>query len=268
MPPVRTLTKPVTPAKVTHENEAEPRDPADANTAIAKLPSWAVATAPVPTLDGGAGGPALYIGQLQDRTGAKAQLLAAGVEMGGFYLHNQGENVPLKPFKFWLVKAALYQTQMNASGNVTSATKDMSAALNDHHEHAVAVVLVQTPNGIVPAKCDFRKAQAPAYRAAAEALADVCNPSSGWPTRSDAHKVAAAFPVPFGRVVNTVNVVRKVGKGSGLPYFAAFGSAAPATVTELEQLAEALQSSDFEAAFQLADEAFKSRCEYIEKAIK
>ncbi|AMV28824.1 hypothetical protein VT84_30805 [Gemmata sp. SH-PL17] len=266
MPAVRTL---VPPKQTTREADSAGAtvDAPKQTTALANLPAWATAVPAVPQMEGG-GAPQCYVGQLQPNTGKRNQLLAAGVEEGGFYLDNLGTVTPLKPLKFWLVEAAVYQTQMNAAGNVVFATRDMSLAQNDLHEHAVAVVIVQTPNGLVPAKCDFRKAQSPAYKAAADTLAEVLDPESGWARKSDAHKVASACPIPWGRFTTTADVQRKVGKGSGKPYFAAFGRTAPATVTEMEQLGAAIQTPEFAQAYETAKESFKSRCEYIEKAIK
>jgi hypothetical protein len=259
MPPVRTLVTPAAPAK----DATEPKPSA----ALATLPKWATAVAPLPQIQNGPA--AVYVGQLQPNTGKRQSLLAAGVLDGEYYLDNMGAVVPLKHFRFWLVDAVAFKTEMDAAGNIVAATRNMDDRTKGLQEHAIALVIVQTPGGVVPAKADFRKARAPAFSEAVKGVEAAHDPA--FPKVSDAARIAAAFPVPWGRVVTAVTVEKKIarsGPGAGKPYFLSNGTVQPATVKELEALAAFLQSADSEAAVDQARASFDYRVKQIEKLCK
>lgn len=266
MPPVRTLTKPGRETVTVKPGDAGdvPAElieaPKQQGGAVA-LPSWAQAAPALPELPGG--GSAVYVGQLQPNTGKRQTLLASGVADGEFYLDNAGQVIPLKNFRFWLVKAAAFKTEMNASGEIVAATRDLDARAKGLEEHAVALVLVDTPAGVIPAKVDFRKAQAPAFKAAADGVKMASDPA--FPKISDAARVAAQFPIPWGRVVTAVTVERKISKTSGKPYFRADGSVTPSTVTDMEKLLKALQDDGFAALVDAAEKSYDFRVKQIEK---
>lgn len=274
MPPVRNLTTPkavaVAPSIPIIEKPAPQAAAAPAQRtspsghALATLPAWAQPVAPLPKINSGPA--AVYVGQLQPNTGKRQSLLAVGVKDGEYYLDNMGEVTPLEVFRFFLLDARAFKTEMNAAGEIVYATRDMEARRPMTEEHAVALILVDTPHGWVPAKCDFRKAQAPAYVAASNGVEFA--QEIGFSDASDAHRVAAQFPVPFGRVLTTVNIERRVSKSSGKPYFLSAGTVAPTSVSDMESLAAFLTDPDSEGKVKAARDSFEFRVKAIEKLCK
>lgn len=257
MPPVRTLVTPSAakpqPATPTVTSQELQKPDAPKGVAGLALPDWAQPTG----LDVPAELPGqtavTYIGQLQDRSGCKAQALASGCQLGDFYLSDKGGVTPLRPFRFFLLTAAAFQSEMSATGDVVFATRDLTARRANTHEHYVTVVLADVNGTWFPAKADFRKAQQQVAAAAIGAVRAAADPD--FPKQSDAHKIASVFPQPFGRVVTTVSIEKRVSKSSGQPYYACSGSVAPATLSEIESLAEAFKDPGF---LELLDDAKKN----------
>lgn len=254
MPPVRTLAP--------STNGAAPAA-AKPQTALA-LPSWAMATVPqeVPELNGSAGG--CYVAQLQPQTGRRPTLIQAGCKDGDYYLDTgDGTIVPLNPFRFAIMTASVFKTRMSPAGEIIAATRNMGYN-KDLDEHCVAIILVLTgEDEVTPAKAEFRRAQQGAAAAALDALKFASEPD--FPSKSDAHKVAAQFPAPFGRMVTTVQVSKRVSKTSGKPYFASEGLSQPATVTQMQAILTACNSPEFTEKLDAVKAAYDKRVEQIAK---
>lgn len=268
MPPVRTLTGNKSAATQPAEATLATTNPNQSGGALA-LPSWASQAPALPEVNSGGG--SAYIAQLQDRSKNLQTCKAAGVAVGEFYLSgassvNNGNPTPLKPFKFWLLDAAAFKTEMDAAGNIVRATRDMEQKEKGLEEHVIALLLVETDTGIVAAKCDFRKAQCPGYVTAAKAVSNAAHPD--FAHQSDAAKLAAQFPAPWGRVVTTVSPERRISRGNGQPYYAANGTARPVTLSEMEALAAFVQKPEAQSEIDRARDSFKSRVAHIEKHIK
>jgi hypothetical protein len=250
MPPVRTLT----PSVSKSQDEAAP-------TAALAIPSWA-STAPAIPEDSfrAPGGP--YVGQLQPNTGKRPALVAAGCADGDFYLDEGGTVTPLKQFRFWLLQAAAFRTVQSATGDVVSASRDMSDK-SKGDEHIVTLIVVDAGGRLVPAKADFRRAQWQAASAAIEGVRQAT--SVEFPKMSDAARVAAQFPAPFGRVTTTVSVQKKVSRTSGKSYFVCSGTTAPTSVTDMQRLADALKSDAFITSAEAAQKSYAARVEMLTK---
>lgn len=270
MPPIRNLT--VTPTRVT----PEPMPKAETALApIANAPAWLATTAGDPldaddNLKGVGESNSVYVGQLQENTGAKAQILAAGGKVGDFYLNDRGSITPLgdRPTLFFIYPGFIkgYMTQMDEAGKIVAAVPDPKAGLpKPWAEHFVTVVLVKVGGELVPAKGDFRKA---AQKVAANALAGIrAAASPDFAGKSDAHRVAAQFEQPWGRVVADVVTGRRVG-GNGKAYFAAESAVRPTTIAEQQLLRSLLGDADFNAKFDVARKSFEDRVAIIEKVIQ
>lgn len=251
MPPVRTL---VNPTVVKPQPEAAPQQ----STAVATLPSWAMTAPTVPAMPTQSAG--IYVGQLQPATGKRAALLQAGCADGDYYIDISGQLVPLKPLKFWLIKAELFYTRMDATGSIVQAAREKAAGLD---EHVVCLIVVDVNGVPTPAKTDFRKASWSVAQAAVNGLQAAAEPD--FPQHSDAHKVAAAFPVPFGRVLTTVSVEKRISKMSGKPYFASLGQTAPPSISQLTALGEAFKDAGFIELLEKAKAGFDGRVNQIAK---
>jgi hypothetical protein len=248
MPPVRTLTT----AAVATPTAEKPQS------ALA-VPAWASAPLAVP--DEPLKGPrAAFVGVLQGDTGKRQALQAAGCADGDFYVDDGGAITPLKPLKFWLLQAQPFRTKMAASGDIVAASLDFhDKSAGD--EHVVTLVIVDTGKALVPAKADFRRSQWQVGNDAINGVRRAASPD--FPNESDAAKVAAQFPAPFGRIVITASTQRKIGRQSGKPYYEATGVATPASVTDLQRLADAMQDPDFLARVSEAEGSYKYRVEQI-----
>jgi hypothetical protein len=267
MPPVRTLTGNKTAATQPAETTLTPATNPNTGGALA-LPSWASQAPALPEVNSGGG--SAYVGQVQENSKNRATCKAAGVELGEFYLSgapcNSGNPTALKPFKFWLLDAAAFKTEMDAAGDILRATRDMEQKEKGLEEHVIAIVLVEVGGAIYAAKCDFRKAQCPAYVTAVKAVSNASHPD--FAHSSDAARVAAQFPAPWGRVVTVCNPERRNSRRNGKQYYAAVATARPATVSELEALAAYLQAPETHAEVERARDSFKSRVAHIEKHVK
>jgi hypothetical protein len=242
-----------------------PAGEAAPGTAVSTLPEWARSTAPaIP--DQPLGGPSSnFVGQLQENTGKKAALQAAGVQVGEFYLSADSAYFPLRPLRFMLLEATAYRTAMDAAGTVTKASRDFSDK-SSGDEHIEALVIVDAGDRLIPAKASFRKAQWLVGKAAIDGLQMAMDPA--FPSKGDAYKVAAQFPAPFGRVVVTASVQRRVSKTSGKPYFACDGTVTPSSVTDLQKLVSSMKDDAFIAAGDAAKKAYVARCEQLDKLCK
>jgi hypothetical protein len=258
MPPVRNLTTSATPTLTIPVVETP-----QPSTAVA-IPAWAQTSPAIPeqSLKGPS---APFIGQLQENTGKRQQLQAAGVQVGDFYIDDGGAVTPLRPLRFWLLQATPFRSRMDAAGNVIQASRDFhDKAAGD--EHIVTLIVVDAGGRLVPCKADFRKA---AWQVANDALNGVKRATSPeFPKESDAARVAAQFPAPFGRVTITASVGSKVSRTSGKKYYPASAVATPTTVTDLKRLSEALQDPEFAKRHDDALRAYQYRVEQIGKACK
>lgn len=263
MPEVRTLTRSATKISAKPATSLVPDAAPQQIPGTLALPSWATQIAPLPEMPE-SGAKYNFVGQLQENTGKKATLAACGVQLGQYYLDSQGQITPLSPLRYWLIQASAFRTDMNASGQIIAATTDM----NDKKlaEHVVALIVVDVDGVPMPAKADFRKTSWRAGSTGIEAVRFASDPD--FPSRSDAHKVAAQCPVPFGRVLTTVHVQRQISRTSGKPYFASSGTFAPATVSEITSLMEAFGDDGFKQLLEEAKTGYESRVEMIRKLCK
>ena len=265
MPAVRNLTTPAT--TVEPKADAAPLVPdAKPNGTLAMLPAWATAVPAVPS-EMPSGLKSIYIAQLQPNTGKRQSLLAAGVQDGQYYIDDGVMVLPLAPFRFFLLAAEVFRTDMDSSGNIIAATRNMED--RNLAEHVVAHVVAIRGGVCLPAKVEFRKAQYNAGKVAIEGAKLAASPD--FPSKSEAAKVAAAFPVPFGRMVTSVTVLQRIaksGKNAGKPYYASEGSCQPASVNEMQALAKALEDESFVKQLESTRSSYEYRVKQLVAIVK
>jgi hypothetical protein len=193
---------------------------------------------------------------------------AAGLQDGQGYIYYQGRYIVPKQLEFFVCESASFQTQMenNKDAKFLFATRDMQAEFEraDRIEpHYVALLLVNPGNGtLIPIKGDFRGTKSGGIDNAIRAVEAACRPE--WLRLSEAHKLTAAFPQPFGRVYHRVNLKYCVSKSSGNPYWRASAVSKPATVDELGMLVSAFKSEEFQKALKDAKASFDARIEFLD----
>lgn len=222
-----------------------------------------------------------YVGSAHPQSNNWPTCQANGVEEGDFYLDGAANlsgspMVKLDPFKYWLYTVTAFCTEMDSSGNVLRASDrpDLieSQALRDRERlqlHFVTVVLVDLGAKIVPAKADFRHTKSGAVSTPYGEFQRMNDPN--WPRLSDAHRVAAQFPHPFGRIYCTAWPVPgtvRGGPNKGKRYHAARGTAVPTALADMERLGKAFGDQEFTQALNQAMQTYAARVDLIRAAVK
>ena len=215
-----------------------------------------------------------YVGCAHPRANNWETLQQAKIAEGDFYIDGCGELRKCMPLAYWVMQVSRFGTAMSPAGDVVNATENQDIIANPGQlknagmqEHYVTLVLVNLGDRIVPAKADFRGTRADGGKVPVAELRKVAEPN--WPQSSDAARVAAAFPHPFGRVyfsATTVKGVVKGGPNKGLPYHAARITAVPTPVGELDKLTKAIQSPGFAELVNQAWQNYSARCDMIRAA--
>lgn len=219
-------------------------------------------------LSAGASGP--YVARASDRSPNWPSLSAAGVGNGDLYLGAEGLYLRTMPLTYWLVASTVFKTLMDDLGNFQHATTDLNAEKSPGglklDEHVLALIVVDLGDRLVPAKCDFRGTLSGAVSPTLKAVQQAGDPK--WAALSDAHKVAAAFPVPWGRVVATATTQPRTSRASGRKYYAGAAVCRPATIAQMQRLQAATQDAAFTALLEQAKQGYAERFETIRAMCK
>lgn len=270
MPAIRNLVTPKTAEKNLRETISAPEKAVKHEAALATLPNapaWLTAAPQMDPVSAG-GSNVTYVGQAHTRSGGWMQQQAAKCSEGDWFVSLKGRITPLKPLKFFLLDARAFGTKMAGNGDIVEAAplNESGKAPSGLEEHVVGLVIVETPSGLVPAKVDARKAQTPVFAKMIGAVSVAGTPD--FLELGDAHKIAAKFPAPFGRVVGTAVVTPRTGRTNGFRYYHSDAEIAPSGVHEMKSLADAFQDAEFLALLDEAKKAFDERVAKIEKLVK
>lgn len=214
-----------------------------------------------------------YVGFCHNMSKKYGEMRLAGLVDGQPYLFSNKQYTPLNPLSFFMVGGTTYLTQMvGQDGKFVYIYKGKE--IPQHHRgkvdadkvqaHYVVLLLVFHENRLIPIKGDFRGPKSNCVEAATNAIEAAGKPD--WLGRSDAHKVTAAFPQPWGRVFTTVNMRPYTGKKSGNTTTIADGISRPATASQLQLLASSFNDPKFTKDLADAFDNYQSRVKFIDEA--
>lgn len=289
MPNVRTVgNKPKThadaPKPVVHASPIKPEQPAEliqSNTSSAQLaetakgcnlPAFLQGTDNLPEVPDFQG---TYIGFAHPQSKQWLYMMQAGLEEGEPFIKLPEGIVKLNPLKFFVLMGDSFKTLMvGREGKFKFVTRDMdhpemregATALQEHYP---CLLIVDTPQGLIATKGDFRGPKSKGIKSAILAVKAASDPD--WLKKSDAHKITAAFPQPFGRVFNTLTTERDIVKGGpnkGNPYHRAECDSRPSTVAEMEKLIKAFSDPEFVSSVEEAKKQYDARISFLDKIIE
>lgn len=255
-PPVLVTNAPAPPAATPAKYAPNPATLAKLNAMFAAPPSVPASVDELP--DAGFGP---YLGLASKRATKWPQLQAAGIQDGQFYVGFPNHYAVCHPLRFWMVQGDLFRTSMDSKGTIVKATADPTDETMD--EHVVALIVVIMPNGtLAPCKAEFRRTSSDPGVTGLKAIREAATPE--WAQRPE-NQVAASFAYPFGRVLMTATTQPKVSKANGNPYNLATATVAPATMPEMQALAQAVTSEEWMVGMAEALEGYENRRETFVK---
>ncbi len=204
-----------------------------------------------------------YVQSSSERSKNYAAQKSAGLTDGDFFLVTDGAMNKKMPLEHWLLQAKLYYTKMDSAGNVVAIGREES---NDLKEHYVVLHLVAHNGTLVPCRSEFRTTKAPAVVKLIEAIREAATPE--FAGKSDAHKIAAQFPQPWGRVMASVTSRQKTARASGDGYKLAVPVIKPTSISQFEVFQAAMKDPAYADAFETAKKSFDDRVAELEKKIK
>lgn len=261
------------PAPMQPTQQPAPMQPA--NTApqrqlAVSVPSFLQQSAMPETADGPQSG---YVGFATTKSEKNWPLQqAAGCVDGQPYLYKEKQYHPLTELKFFLLRAESFITCMFGSqGDFKYVSRDLEKpgptfGSNRSEPHYVGLLLVFTPQGLLPIKGDFKGTKSGGFESAVGAIKAAETPE--WAKMSDAHRISCAFPQPFGRVVTSITTQKEISKSNGMPYHKTVGRTAPASMGEMEALAAAFKDADFLEALDTANTNYEARIAFLDDMAK
>lgn len=228
-----------------------------------------------------------WIGLFGEKTkNGRDALVAAGVEVNQFYLHDEAGPLKIKPFQYHLLRANRYYTKQDQAGRVVAATRENPYAKDPNtkfKEHLMALVVVtyKTPTGainLVPATWGLRSGVVKAMRLAINLVlpGDAKSPpgaaydKEAWAARSPAHAISAQARFPGGRFVTTAwgttEITEANEDGETFDYNLGHCTTAPTSIEGVLAFNK-LMSDDFVTRIVPAVASWEFRCKQIEKMI-
>lgn len=217
-----------------------------------------------------------YVGFASTQSKKWSLMQQAGLDEGQPFLNHQNAFIPLETLDFFLLKGASYKTMMaGKDGTFVYATTDMDVELPDQiykgnvvklEPHYICLLLVNVNSQLIPIKGDFRGTKSGGIENAIRAVEAASDPD--WLKLSDAHRVTAAFPQPFGRVYHRITTKRGVSKSNGNPYFSAECTSSPASIKAMEALVASLSDEGFNNMLTAANTNFESRITFMEAVVE
>lgn len=206
-----------------------------------------------------------YVGFLEDKSGNKQSMNDAGISVGDIYCVADGEIIKLDPMEYHLLSLSQFYTVMATDGSIVKAFRDADAAPENAAEHIVAVLLVKHDGRLIPATGNFRSAKTAAVHPLHRAVLASVEPD--FASKSDAHRIAAACPVPAGRVVGKVTTSLATSKKNGNRYYRANCNVRPSTVSDIEALGNAMSDPKFLESLEAVTDAYDSKVAELQKKL-
>lgn len=203
-----------------------------------------------------------FIGFASNRSPSWSSQQAAGLKDGDMYLQAPGGMLPLQECKFWMIDAFYCFTRVNDNNEILEAKSQLTEAdikADVYDDHYVCPIIVDTGEELLPAKLELRGARAAAAKQVLNAIQTAATPE--WATSSDATRLAAAFPAPWGRQTAWMRVSLRQGRSTGRKYLQSFAAVRPSTLTDLEKLADATNDAAFNATLAEVRAAINERIE-------
>lgn len=209
-----------------------------------------------------------YVGFASSNSLNWPQMQMAGLKEGQPFCHHNGQYIAVETLEFFLLLADSFQTLMvGKQGEFKFATRDMSLegprqGTNRTEPHYVCLLLVKVENELLPIKGDFRGTKSGGVEGAIRSVEAAAEPE--WLKMSDAHRITSAFPKPFGRVFHRVTTSYQVSKTSGNPYYRAKCASQPATIAQMQLLADKLKDDDFRVNLKEAKGNYDQRIQFLD----
>jgi hypothetical protein len=197
----------------------------------------------------GPGGSTPYVvfASTRGKSWANAAVACPGLKESDPVLIRPAPDAPvlLSPFRFFYVAGFEYHASRDANGKLTAVSPTRS---KDLHTEVEALLLVFTPDGLVPARCTFKRGCTPAAQLAAEMKRKAESPE--WGKLSPDHAASLQIPIPFGRFVVTASTGLKLAKTGGKRYPVTEGRVAPTGRAEAEELVNLFADDAGKAAYE------------------
>jgi hypothetical protein len=215
---------------------------------------------------------AIYVGFASTKSPSWPTQSAAGLTDGDIHIAYNRGLTKLMPMTFWLYTHETFKTVMLQSGEISYATRDTTKHAvppgipgRKLETHLVGVAIVDVNGQLVPSKIEARGTKEGCLSGAILAIKQAMDPK--WPSLSDAHKVAAAFTFPWGRVANIANTIPKTvqsGENKGAPYKVGTCLSKPSTIEQMKKLTEAFSDKQFQVDAEIAVRAFETRVQQLD----
>ena len=232
-----------------------------------------------------------YIGFAHPMSKNWPQMAAAGIEEGMPFLNHEGRFIPCKTLEFFLCRGESFKSVMNSAGKFIYATRDLKTtdiagpivgkSINPTTRqpfvyvpeggkvipdpHYITLLIVNLNGNLIPIKGDFRGTKSGGIEMCIRAVEAASTPD--WGKLGEAHKVSMSFPQPFGRVYHQIKTKPGVGKASGRPYHTANSNSLPATIAQMQLLANAFEDEEFSEKLNAANENFDRRIAFMDELI-
>jgi hypothetical protein len=205
-----------------------------------------------------------YIQFLNAKSPSYPKVVAAipDVQEGDVVL--MGQNIQrLEPARFYVIHARVHYSEVDAAGNVLRSTTDPERASGDKKlaEHIEAVLLVVTPDGLVPARCQFKGARLKAIRNALDTLEEA--KTAAWGAKSKEHEASLVSPDARFRFVSTIRVTFQTSRSNGFKYALATSTAKPSGVADWKMVGEFFQDPVNVKLTEAVIESWKERLAHV-----
>lgn len=219
-----------------------------------------------------------WIGFFSVKTNAgKDNLLAAGVEVNQFYVHDVAGPLKIKPFKYHLLKASRYYTKTDKTGKVIEAAyndPDKGNPQGKFREQLVALVLVSYKGTmgeviLIPATWSVRGGLCKALNKAIELTSPngAAVDQSKWAARSTQHAVAAQARFPGGRFSVSAWGSSEPRQDREYDYNLGHSQIGVTTPEEVKAFNDLTFGTEFATKIVPATQSWAYRCQQIEKLI-
>lgn len=193
-----------------------------------------------------AGAKAEYLGFASTKSKQWLAMSQAGCQEGTPFAFANGQYHPFPQGMIGhLIDVRKFFTTMEGQeGKITRCTlEDLGIA--KHDPHYLAFWLIRLPGGqLLPIRGDFRGTKSGGFEQAMQSLKLAATPE--WLSFSDAHKISAVFPHPWGRVIHTITTSREVSKSTMNVYYKTNAMSKPSNMDDIAQLANALRDTEFQ----------------------
>lgn len=203
-----------------------------------------------------------FIGFASSQSPSWASHQAAGLADGEMYLQSSAGITPLNECKFWLIDTFYCFTNINNKSEILEAKSQLTDAevkADIHQEHYVCPIIFDAGDELLPAKLEMRGARSAAVKQAINAVQTAATPE--FASSSDAARVAAAFPAPWGRQTIWMRASRRPSRTKGRMYVSTSSVIRPTTLTDMERIANATNDDAFTSVLSEVRAAVNKRIE-------